>query len=134
LDFATLLVPAALLLGAPESLGPYQKGLFCDTARLVETVVALADGGGNPRQVVNELNVALARRACIYSTALDIRAQIVRFEKNVSANQSTYSIYQVQVTVLGHQRTEAGEFDWTLSQPLTMYTLRAARPDYLQER
>jgi hypothetical protein len=129
-----LFVPAALLLGAPSSLGPYAQGLFCETAELVESVVMLADRGDDPRQTVNDINKTLGRRACIYSTAMDIRAQTVRYERNVSANHSTYSIYQVQVTTLGHQRTEAGDIDWKLSQPLTMYTLREARPEYLREQ
>ena len=57
-----------------------------------------------------------------------MRARTVRFEKNVAANRSTYSVYQVQVTAHGIEKTEIGDIEWTFSQPLTMYTLRAAAP------
>ena len=57
-----------------------------------------------------------------------MRTRTVRFEKNVAANHSTYSIYRVQVTAHGVQKTEIGDIAWMFSSPLTMYTLRAAAP------
>ena len=57
-----------------------------------------------------------------------MRARTVRFERNIAANRTTYSIYQVQVTAHGVQKTEIGDIEWTFSPPLTMYTLRAAPP------
>ena len=50
------------------------------------------------------------------------------FEKSLAANHDTYAIYQVQVTAHGVQKTEIGDIAWTFSQPVTMYTLRAAAP------
>jgi DNA polymerase III gamma/tau subunit len=127
-DFGALLLPAALVFGAPESPGSYEKGLFCETVALVERVAALAERGANPTRVVTDINTRLAHTACIYATKPDVRTRIVRFEKNLAANHDTYSIYQVQVTAHGVQKTEIGDIEWTFSPPLTMYTLRAAAP------
>jgi hypothetical protein len=57
-----------------------------------------------------------------------VRARTVRFEKAIAANRSDYGIYQVQVTAYGIEKTEIGDITWTYSQPMTMYTLRAAAP------
>ena len=57
-----------------------------------------------------------------------MRARTVRFEKAIAANHSDYAIYQVQVTAYGVAKTEIGDIAWTYSQPVTMYTLRAAAP------
>ncbi|MGB9369254.1 MAG: hypothetical protein WCE79_24910 [Xanthobacteraceae bacterium] len=128
MDFGALLLPAALVFGAPESPGNYEKGLFCETVELIERVAALAERGANPTRIVADLNARLAHTACIYATKADVRARTVRFEKNIAANHDTYSIYQVQVTAHGTQKTEIGDITWTFSPPLTMYTLRAAAP------
>ena len=128
MDFGALLLPAALVFGAPESPGTYEKGLFCETVDLVERVAALAERGANPTRVVADLNARLAHTACIYATKPDVRARTVRFEKNLAANSSSYSVYQVQVTAHGVEKTEIGDIEWTFSPPLTMYTLRAAAP------
>ena len=128
MDFGALLLPAALVFGAPESPGSYEKGLFCETVALVERVAALAERGANPTRVVTDINTRLAHTACIYATKPDVRTRTVRFEKNLAANPDTYSIYQVQVTAHGVQKTEIGDIEWTFSPPLTMYTLRAAAP------
>ena len=128
MDFGVLLLPAALVFGAPESPGTYEKGLFCETVELVERVAALTDRGANPTRVVTDINARLAHTACIYALKPDVRARTVRFERNLAANDSTYSIYQVQVTAHGVQKTEIGDIEWTFSPPLTMYTLRAAAP------
>jgi hypothetical protein len=127
-DFGALLLPAALVFGAPESPGTYEKGLFCETVALVERVAALAERGANPTRVITDINARLAHTACIYATKADVRARTVRFERNLAANDNTYSIYQVQVTAHGVQKTEIGDIEWTFSPPLTMYTLRAAAP------
>jgi hypothetical protein len=127
-DFGALLLPAALVFGAPASPGTYEKGLFCETVELIERVAALAERGANPTRVVTDLNTRLARTACIYAAKPEVCARTVRFEKNLAANHSTYSIYQVQVTAHGMQKTEIGDIAWTFSPPLTMYTLRAAAP------
>ena len=128
MDFGALLLPAALVFGAPESPGKYEKGLFCETVDLVERVAALAERGANPTRVVADLNTRLAHTACIYATKPDVRARTVRFEKNLAANHDTYAIYQVQVTSRGIEKTEIGDIAWTYTQPLTMYTLRAGAP------
>jgi hypothetical protein len=127
-DFGALLLPAALVFGAPESAGNYEKGLFCETVELIERVAALAERGANPTRVVADLNARLAHTACIYAVKPEVRARTVRFEKNIAANHDSYSIYQVQVTAHGTQKTEIGDITFTFSPPLTMYTLRAAAP------
>ena len=128
MDFGSLLLPAALVFGAPVSPGTYEKGLFCESVELVERVAALAERGANPTRVVADINARLAHAACIYALKADVRARTVRFEKNLAANQKTYAIYQVQVTARGVEKTEIGDLAWTVSPPLTMYTLRAAAP------
>jgi len=128
LGVGAYLLPAALVFGAPASPGTYEKGLFCETVELIERVAGLAERGANPSRVVTDINARLARTACIYATKADVRTRTVRFEKNVAANHSTYSIYRVQVTAHGVQKTEIGDIAWMFSSPLTMYTLRAAAP------
>jgi hypothetical protein len=127
-DFGAYLLPAALVFGAPVSPGTYDKGLFCESVALIERVAELADRGANPVRVVADINARLSHTACIYATKADVRARTVRFERNIAANQTNYSIYQVQVTAHGVQKTEIGDIEWTFSPPLTMYTLRAAAP------
>lgn len=126
MDFGALLLPAALVLGAPESPGTYEKGLFCESAALVERVVELVDRGANAPRVVADINARVRHTACIYSTKADVRARTVRLEKSIAANHTTYAIYEVQVTAHGVQQTEIGDIEWKFAQPLTMYTLRAA--------
>lgn len=128
MDFGAYLLPAALVFGAPASPGTYEKGLFCDSVALIERVVGLAERGANPVRVVDDINARLARTACIYATRNEVRARTVRFERNIAANHASYSIYQVQVTAHGVQKTEIGDIEWTFSPPLTMYTLRAPAP------
>jgi hypothetical protein len=128
LQFGAVLLPAALVFGAPDSLGGYEKGLFCESVELVERVAGLAERGANPIHVVADINTRLTRTACIYTTKLDVRARTVRYEKSVAANRTTYGIYQVQVTAHGIEKTEIGDIEWTFSQPLTMYTLREPPP------
>ncbi|TMJ03295.1 MAG: hypothetical protein E6G97_09130 [Alphaproteobacteria bacterium] len=123
-----MLLPVALVFGAPVSVGSYEKGLFCDSLTLVERVVELAERGANPTRVVDDVNVRVGHTACIYATKADVRARTVRFERNIAANHTTYSIYQVQVTAHGVQKTEIGDLARTFSPALTMYTLRAAVP------
>ena len=123
-----MVLPAALVFGAPVSPGTYKKGLFCESVALVERVAALADRGANPVRVVADINARLGHSACIYALKPDVRARTVRLESNIAANRTTYSIYQVQVTAHGVQKTEIGDIEWTFSPPLTMYTLRAAPP------
>jgi hypothetical protein len=128
LQFGALLLPAALVFGAPGSLGAYEKGLFCESVELVERVAGLAERGANPLHVVADINTRLTRTACIYTTKPDVRARTVRYEKAVAANRTTYGIYQVQVTAHGIEKTEIGDIAWTFSHPLTMYTLREPPP------
>ena len=130
MDVGALVLPAALVFGAPVSPGSYEKGLFCDSLALVERVVELAERGANPLRLVDDINARLAHTACIYATKADVRARTVRFERNIGANHTTYSIYQVQVTAHGTQKTEIGNIEWTFSPPRTMYTLRAAAPTH----
>ena len=128
MDIGALVLPIALVFGAPASPGTYEKGLFCNSLALVERVVELAERGANPVRVVDDINARLAHTACIYASKADVRARTVRFERTIAANHSTYAIYQVQVTAHGVQKTEIGDLEWTFSPPLTMYTLRAAAP------
>ena len=126
--FGRTLAAAALVFGAPESLGSYEKGLFCESVALVERVADLAERRADPRKVVADINVRLGHMACIYTLSSDVRARTVRFEKTIAANHTDYAIYQVQVTAHGIEKTEIGDVAWTYSQPLTMYTLRPAAP------
>ena len=91
LQFGALVLPAALVFGAPDSLGAYEKGLFCESVELVERVAGLAERGANPLHVVADINTRLARTACIYTTKLDVRARTVRYEKSVAALSSCNS-------------------------------------------
>ena len=128
LAFGAYLLPAALVFGAPANPGTYEKGLFCDSVALIERVAELAERGADPVRVVADINGRVGHRACIYATKADVRARTVRFERNIAANHNTYSIYQVQVTAHGVEKTEIGDITWTFSSPLTMYTLREAAP------
>jgi len=58
--------------------------------------------------------------------------EVVSFERPIAANGTTYGIYKVKVSGLGHQVTEIGDMTWKFSQPLMMYALRKARACYLQ--
>ena len=116
------------MFGAPDSLGKYEKGLFCESVALVERVAGLAERQADPVRVVADINARLGHTACIYTLKPEVRARTVRFEKIIAANRSDYAIYQVQVTANGIAKTEIGDIVWTYSQPLTMYTLRAAAP------
>jgi len=134
LTIGALVVPAALVLGAPANPVTLEKGLFCESKELVQMVVAQADRGGDPQRVVRDINIRLGHRACLYATESDVQTYILRYEGDVSANQSVYSIYQVQVTAFGRQKTEVGTIYWTLPRPLIMYTLRESRSEPLRER
>ena len=122
------MLQAALVFGAPDSPGSFEKGLFCDSVELVERVAQLAERRADPVRIVADINIRLDRTACIYTLKPDVRARTVRFEKSIAANSSDYAIYQVQVTAHGYARTEIGDILWTYEPPLTMYTLRAAAP------
>ena len=128
LEVGAYLLQAALVFGAPDSLGKYEKGLFCESVELVERVAGLAERRADPVHVVTDINARLGHTACIFTLKPEVRARTVRFEKIIAANHSDYAIYQVQVTANGITRTEIGDIVWTYSQPLTMYTLRAAAP------
>ena len=91
MDFGALVLPVALVFGAPASPGTYEKGLFCESLALVERVVELAERGANPVRVVDDLNARLAHTACIYATRADVRARTVRFERNIAANHANYA-------------------------------------------
>ena len=89
-------------------------------------MVELADQGGDPQNAVREINKSLDRRACLYTTRGEVLTEVTKFERTISANRTTYGIYQVLVGGLGHQTTEIGDLTWHFSQPLVMYTLRKA--------
>ena len=127
-QIAALLVPAALVLGAPATLGTHEQGLFCESAELVERVVEFAERGADPIRVTADINARLGHAACIFADKPEVRARTVHFEKTIAANHSTYAIYQVEVTACGSQKTEIGDLEWMLPQPRIMYTLRAAPP------
>ena len=128
LSVTSLVLPVALAFNPPNTPvnGAYEQGLFCDSIDLVEFVVDLADQGGDPHKAVNEINKTLDRRACLYTTRGEVFSETLKFERTIAANKTTYGIYRVKVTGLGHQTTEVGDLVWKFSQPLEMYTLRRA--------
>jgi hypothetical protein len=131
LSITSLLLPAALTFGAPGDLtgGAYERGLFCDSIDLVERVVGIADRGGDPQQAVRDINNRLDRRACLYTTHREVFVQLVGFERNIAANHTTYGIFRVRVSALGHQPSEIGDLVVKFPQPLMMYTLRNSPTD-----
>ena len=98
------LLPAALVFGAPASPGTYEKGLFCESVELVERVAGLGRARRQSAARRRRHQRAAAHTACIYATKADVRARTVRFEKNLAANHTTYSLYQVQVTAHGMRK------------------------------
>jgi hypothetical protein len=128
LDVEAFVLQAALVFGAPDSLGTYEKGLFCESVALVERVAELAARDADPFRVVTDINARLGHTACIFTLKPNVRARTVRFEKTIEAKRNDYAIYQVQVTARGFDRTEIGDIAWTFARPLTMYTLRPAAP------
>jgi hypothetical protein len=127
-DFGALLLPAALVFGAPESLGTYQKGLFCESVQLIEHVAALAERGANPFRVVEDFNERARRRVCVYADEPEVRGNLVRVVKVIMAAGKHYSIYQTEVSSLGMVTTEVGAIEWRFSAPIIMYTLRVTDP------
>ena len=127
-DVGALVLQAALVFGAPDSPGTFEKGLYCESVELVERVAELAERRADPVRIVADINERSGHTACIFTLKREVRARTVRFEKAIEANHSDYAIYQVQVTAHGFTKTEIGDFIWTFSSPLTMYTLRAAAP------
>jgi hypothetical protein len=124
----SLLIPIALFYGEPVNAphASYERGLFCDSVELVASIVEIADKGVPPRQAVSEVNRSVDRNACLYTDDVDVLAEVVKLERRIAANQTTYGIYRVSVSGFGQQRTEIGNVAWKFSQPLVMYTLRAA--------
>jgi len=59
LTIGALVVPAALVLGAPANPVKLEKGLFCESKELVQMVVAQADRGGDPQRLVRDINIRL---------------------------------------------------------------------------
>jgi hypothetical protein len=126
-SIAALLIPAALFLGEPGSPHTsYERGLFCDSVERVAAIVEIADRGGDPFKAVSDLNRALARKACLYTTNVDVLMAIGEFQRAIAANGTTYGIYEVYISAVGHQTTEIGDLSWKFSRPVVMYTLREA--------
>jgi hypothetical protein len=127
-SIASLLVPAALFFGEPASHphATYERGLFCDRVESVASIVKIADRGGDPYQAVTDLNRVLDRKACFYTTDIDVLMEVGRFQQTIAANSTTYGIYQVYISAVGHQMTEIGNLAWKFSHPVVMYTLREA--------
>ena len=65
LEVGAYLLQAALVFGAPDSLGKYEKGLFCESVELVERVAGLAERRADPVRVVADINARLGHTACI---------------------------------------------------------------------
>ena len=128
LEVGAYLLQAALVFGAPDSLGKYEKGLFCESVELVERVAEFAERARRSRARRRRHQCPARPHRLHLHPEARVRARTVRFEKTIAANHSDYAIYQVQVTAHGIARTEIGDIAWTFSQPLTMYTLRAAAP------
>lgn len=127
-SIASLLIPAALFLGDPASVPhpTYERGLFCDSVELVASIVRIADRGGDPHKAVSELNRTLDRKACFYTTNVDVLMEVGQFQRAIVANSTTYGIYEVYISAVGHQTTEIGNLSWKFSRPVVMYTLREA--------
>jgi len=126
-SIAALLVPAALFLGAPGSPHTsYERGLFCDSVERVAAIVEIADRGDDPAKAVSDLNRPLDRRACFYTTNVDVLMAVGQFQRTIPANGTTYGIYEVYISAVGHQTTEIGDLAWKFSRPVVMYTLREA--------
>ena len=127
-SIASLLIPAALFLGEPANVphATYERGLFCDSVELVASIVRIADRGGDPHKAVNDLNRTLDRRACFYTTNVDVLMAVGQFQRSIAANSTTYGIYEVYISAVGHQTTEIGNLSWKFSRPVLMYMLREA--------
>ena len=131
-SIASLLVPAALFLGQPANPphATYERGLFCDSVDLVVSIVEIADRGGDPHKAVGEINRTLDRNACFYTNDVDVLMEVGQFQRLISANHTTYGIYQVYVSAIGHQTTEIGDLAGKYSHPMVMYSLRAAPAEH----
>ena len=127
-SITSLLIPAALFLGEPANVphATYERGLFCDSVELVASIVQIADRGGDPYKAISELNRTLDRKACFYTNNVDVLVEVGLLQQSIAANSTTYGIYQVFVSALGHQMTEIGNLAWKFSRPMVMYTLREA--------
>ncbi len=125
-SIASLLIPAALFLGEPANVphATYERGLFCDSVGLVASIVRIADRGGDPHKAVSDLNRTLDRKACFYTTNVDVLMEVGQFQRLIAAK-----IYQVYISAVGHQTTEIGNLAWKFSRPIVMYTLREAPAD-----
>jgi hypothetical protein len=124
---AALLIPAALFLGGPGNPhATYERGLFCDSIDLVASIVQTADRGGDPTKALNDLNRTLDRKACFYTNDVEVLMEVGPFQRLIAANNTTYGIYQVYISAIGHQTTEIGNLAWKFSRPVMMYTLREA--------
>src|SRR5712691_7260198 len=86
----------------------------------------IADRGGDPHKAVSDLNRTLDRKACFYTTNVDVLMEVGQFQRSIAANSTTYGIYQVYISAIGHQTTEIGNLAWKFSRPVMMYTLREA--------
>jgi len=130
-SIASLLIPAALFLGEPANVphATYERGLFCDSVGLVASIVRIADRGGDPHKAVSDLNRTLDRKACFYTTNVDVLMEVGQFQRSIAANGTTYGIYEVYISAVGHQTTEIGNLAWKFSRPMVMYTLREAPAD-----
>ncbi|HEX9321683.1 MAG TPA: hypothetical protein VF913_06125 [Xanthobacteraceae bacterium] len=126
-SIASLLIPAALFLGGPAAPhATYEQGLFCDSVEFVASIVQIADRGGDPYKAVSDLNRTLDRKACFYTNNVDVLMAVGRFQRAIAANSTTYGIYEVYISAVGHQTTEIGSLAWKFSRPMVMYTLREA--------
>ena len=127
-SIASLLIPAALFLGEPANVphATYERGLFCDSVELVASIVWIADRGGDPHKAVTDLNRTLDRKACFYTTNVDVLMAVGQLQRSIAANSTTYGIYEVYISAVGHQTTEIGNLSWKFSRPMVMYTLREA--------
>jgi hypothetical protein len=52
--------------------------------------------------------------------------EVGRFQRSIAANRTTYGIYEVYISAVGHQTTEIGNLSWKFSRPMVMYSLREA--------
>jgi len=78
---------------------------------------------------VNAINERLDRTACLYTARTEVLMSVVAFARKVSANDTVYGIYQVNVSGVGRQPTEIGDLVWRFSRPRVMYTLGKAPAD-----
>jgi hypothetical protein len=128
LEVGAYLLQAALVFGAPGSPDSIQKGLFCESAELVEHVVSFAEQNPNVLRLVADINARTGRNVCIYAIWPSVLARTIGLRKQVDGSSATYGIYEVLVTSRGMSVADTEDVEWMFILPKTMYTVRRQAP------